>query len=1182
MRFPNITAAGAAAYLLAINMCAGAAPALEKAFAFGCYNVVCPTANVPAVNYTMVLHAGNDLATSDFLAYDPGRGWGYVALFPDDLGNNGYNRFAGASVLGAIFDNTPNNRNAIPDVAGRPLTQLYDSFIGAKNFAATCSAAVVGDYVTPCAEAGIAPQGILFRVDVPNGKYRFVAVSGSPDYRHASRILVEDGGEDAPPDRIGSHVVLVSNYDVAQVCPPGTPAGRPYPYARVGFGCYVPPAHPAVIFINMDEHGLQTGGPPASPTLTVTRGHIRVHQLQANSNDGPCGTRDPSGGDLILLEVWNVGDAAIPPGVFAADVRRTIDPPLHEPGATVAVTLASLGGADPVKVEETIPAGYGVADRGGGTLAGGVLTFNLAGGAAATYTIRPDAGFIGSGIIDGVVSAPGACETPSLIGDAVVNCAGALSPAGGVREMLVIGPVDLGADAGPACDDNGNLAATDYLTDGSVTERTVLAKEGDAIAPAFGAAAGGIGVQTVNVGNTALNPGAAAGILTVWKAAANADGTIDFNAAENLAPIADIVDFVVYAIVYLENTTAACKNVVLVVGSDDAQKTLVNGRLAHVSAACRSIGPDGTGDLIPATLFPGKNIVAIAVVERAGDTKVRLIVRNPDGTAVADGSVRYGLAPPAAYPSVPPFTVTRAIDPARVMPGGTVAVTLAVAELTEPIAIVETFPPAYAVAGAGSGTVDAAARTITFAAAAGGALAYTLRAPASFAECPCGAAAFEGTATASGGCAVKAVSGDAAVACEMPAPACPKPAGAADYELVAAFAFGTHPDLPAGDWCASHNDAAFPFTIVEQIAGNPASIRYTADGGYGYEACYPAYAQDPLTPYGNRAGWEIYGPIDESPNDRAVAFGPGCAEALYDSFIGGKSFLGVCDATVVGNTVDPCPTPEGIVFRADVPEGEYRFVLAAGDAENPHAHRILAEDGGSGPPGTIGAHAVLVAGFDQGRYGIGLTDPARPGEAVYARVGFDGRIPPPADGIAPDPVFVNMDAQGLPTAGCAESPVLAVSSGYVRIHQLQFQQNLGCGGLDAARAGGDLVVLELWRMQEGGTEYVYVLMGNVNTDGKVDIADAIALLGYLFGGGTKPPPVCAKAADANDDDRLDIADAIKILGYLFNRQPMLAPDHSLITAAGNTCTPYPAGGNDGTPFFPAAVGALPPCQTQCR
>ncbi|HAK97220.1 MAG TPA: hypothetical protein DCM87_20080 [Planctomycetes bacterium] len=113
---------------------------------------------------------------------------------------------------------------------------------------------------------------------------------------------------------------------------------------------------------------------------------------------------------------------------------------------------------------------------------------------------------------------------------------------------------------------------------------------------------------------------------------------------------------------------------------------------------------------------------------------------------------------------------------------------------------------------------------------------------------------------------------------------------------------------------------------------------------------------------------------------------------------------------------------------------------------------------------------------------------------------------------------------------------------------------------------------------------INVLMGNVNTDKKVDIADAIALLGYLFGGGLKPPPVCAKAADANDDNKLDIADAIKILGYLFSQQPMLAPDHSTITAANNTCKPYAADGIDsfdGKPYFPAQVSGLPPCATPC-
>jgi len=114
---------------------------------------------------------------------------------------------------------------------------------------------------------------------------------------------------------------------------------------------------------------------------------------------------------------------------------------------------------------------------------------------------------------------------------------------------------------------------------------------------------------------------------------------------------------------------------------------------------------------------------------------------------------------------------------------------------------------------------------------------------------------------------------------------------------------------------------------------------------------------------------------------------------------------------------------------------------------------------------------------------------------------------------------------------------------------------------------------------------IYVLMGNVNTDQKVDIADAIALLGYLFGGGLKPPPVCAKGADANDDNKLDIADAIKILGYLFSQQSMLAPDHSTVTAATNTCKGYAADGVDafdGKPYFPAQVSGLPPCATQCQ
>ncbi len=75
------------------------------------------------------------------------------------------------------------------------------------------------------------------------------------------------------------------------------------------------------------------------------------------------------------------------------------------------------------------------------------------------------------------------------------------------------------------------------------------------------------------------------------------------------------------------------------------------------------------------------------------------------------------------------------------------------------------------------------------------------------------------------------------------------------------------------------------------------------------------------------------------------------------------------------------------------------------------------------------------------------------------------------------------------------------------------------------------------------------IRGEVNADGKVDIADAIALLGHLFA--QKPAPVCPDAADANDDGALNIADAIKILGHLF-------------ASAGPLPPPFPSCGQDPT------------------
>ncbi len=55
--------------------------------------------------------------------------------------------------------------------------------------------------------------------------------------------------------------------------------------------------------------------------------------------------------------------------------------------------------------------------------------------------------------------------------------------------------------------------------------------------------------------------------------------------------------------------------------------------------------------------------------------------------------------------------------------------------------------------------------------------------------------------------------------------------------------------------------------------------------------------------------------------------------------------------------------------------------------------------------------------------------------------------------------------------------------------------------------------------------------GFVNADGRVNIGDVLAVLGFLFV--HEEEPACLKAADINDDGRVNVGDAIYLLGYLF-------------------------------------------------
>ncbi|HAK95264.1 MAG TPA: hypothetical protein DCM87_09740 [Planctomycetes bacterium] len=128
----------------------------------------------------------------------------------------------------------------------------------------------------------------------------------------------------------------------------------------------------------------------------------------------------------------------------------------------------------------------------------------------------------------------------------------------------------------------------------------------------------------------------------------------------------------------------------------------------------------------------------------------------------------------------------------------------------------------------------------------------------------------------------------------------------------------------------------------------------------------------------------------------------------------------------------------------------------------------------------------------------------------------------------------------------------------------EYDPDLEYGGLwrDAGLAWTDLI----FTSTEGGVEEPEFKRGDANADGKLDIADAIKVLSYLFGGGTTTLD-CLDAGDANDDGKLDIADAVKILGHLFAQTgPLPAPF--------DACGPDPTDGDtlDCTKYAPCGTG----------
>ncbi len=70
-----------------------------------------------------------------------------------------------------------------------------------------------------------------------------------------------------------------------------------------------------------------------------------------------------------------------------------------------------------------------------------------------------------------------------------------------------------------------------------------------------------------------------------------------------------------------------------------------------------------------------------------------------------------------------------------------------------------------------------------------------------------------------------------------------------------------------------------------------------------------------------------------------------------------------------------------------------------------------------------------------------------------------------------------------------------------------------------------------YKVQAGYVHASFVMRGDANGDGVVDVGDVIYLINYLFTGTSAPCPM--ETGDNNCDGIVDIGDVIYLINYLF-------------------------------------------------
>jgi len=198
---------------------------------------------------------------------------------------------------------------------------------------------------------------------------------------------------------------------------------------------------------------------------------------------------------------------------------------------------------------------------------------------------------------------------------------------GFILNWLILGPLSRTGGANPGVE----AIREDYLTDGTVTEKTIMPFPGMIVDVDFSLAAS-TGLQPTP-GNPDLNPTG----KPEWYEYLSTVDTIDFQSAGIYA--ADLDDLMTYAVCYVENLTGApITGVTCQVASDDAIQVYLNEDEIWINNVARGVGGSGAiqDTSPPFTLPAGVSRIMVKVFEGWGGTAFRLKLVDGQGPLLSD------------------------------------------------------------------------------------------------------------------------------------------------------------------------------------------------------------------------------------------------------------------------------------------------------------------------------------------------------------------------------------------------------------------------------------------------------------------------------------------------------------------------------------------------------------------